>query len=259
MNFLIAILSYTYENMQQISMFKYKVNVFKYCERYLIAFDNPQLGEFVVHPPPICLATFLILPLALIRPLLPRATRFFAYANYWLENVIFILAFFLYELFLVPVVYGKTFLNIVTCSVGLFTIMFHCVAWFLSGFFFTLFLVLRDIYYLVKILLMHQGCRQAMGLTDELTDTEIDREIKLKVYNEVRETVIEMYLELRKQNGGGEEYDQYLASSSINDLDILGMLGDNEGKFPVFILKASAIHDEWKKRKARLLLRQKSA
>jgi hypothetical protein len=38
MNFLIAILSFTYENMQQISVFKYKVNVYQYCERYLIAF-----------------------------------------------------------------------------------------------------------------------------------------------------------------------------------------------------------------------------
>ena len=54
---------------------------------------------------------------------------------------------------------------------------------------------------------MHQGCRQAQGLEDELKEIVIDKELKLKVYNEVRETVIEVYLDVRKQNKGGEEYD----------------------------------------------------
>jgi hypothetical protein len=35
-------------------------------------------------------------------------------------------------------------------------------------------------------------------LTDELKEIIIDKELKLKVYNEVRETIIEMFIELRK-------------------------------------------------------------
>jgi hypothetical protein len=46
-----------------------------------------------------------------------------------------------------------------------------------------------------------------MGLKDELKEIVIDQETKLKVYNEVRETVIELYIDIRKQNKGGEEYD----------------------------------------------------
>lgn len=98
-----------------------------------------------------------------------------------------------------------------------------------------------------------------MGLADELREVEIDKELKLKVFNEVRETIIEMYFDLRKQNGGGEEYDKYIGN--LHDLDILAMLEENAGKFDeeeIFTLKNSVIHDEWKKRKARLLVKKKS-
>jgi hypothetical protein len=37
-----------------------------------------------------------------------------------------------------------------------------------------------------------------MGLTDELKEEIVDKELKMKVFNETRETIIEMYLELRK-------------------------------------------------------------
>lgn len=94
-----------------------------------------------------------------------------------------------------------------------------------------------------------------MGLADELREIVIDKELRLKVFNEVRESIIEMYVDLRKQNGGGEEYDQYIGN--LNDLDILAMLEENEGKFDeeeIFVVKMSVIHDEWRKRKARLLV-----
>jgi len=40
LNFVIAILSTTYENMKESGIFKYKSNLFKYCEKYLIAFRS---------------------------------------------------------------------------------------------------------------------------------------------------------------------------------------------------------------------------
>jgi hypothetical protein len=76
-----------------------------------------------------------------------------------------------------------------------------------------------------------------MGLTDELKEEIVDKELKMKVFNESRETIIEMYLELRKQMGGAEEFD--LTQNNINDLDILSLLEDDEGKFlkETFIVK----------------------
>lgn len=159
MNFLIAILSYTYELSEEISVFKYKVNLYKYCERYLIAFENDVFGEIVLHTPPINYLVLTIIPLMVNTTLMRKASKAFSYAMYWAENVIFVIIFLLYEICCIPAVYFKTFLNIVTCSVGLFTIMFQLAYWLFSGLFFSFFLVLRDVYYLVKILSMHQGCR----------------------------------------------------------------------------------------------------
>lgn len=40
LNYLIAILSTTYENMKQTGIFRYKVNLYQYCEKYLVAFTD---------------------------------------------------------------------------------------------------------------------------------------------------------------------------------------------------------------------------
>lgn len=95
-----------------------------------------------------------------------------------------------------------------------------------------------------------------MGLSDELKEVIIDKELKLKIYNETRETIIDMYLELRKQVGGADDHDQ--EQNNIADIDILALLDDDVGKFPMetFIVKESVIQDEWKKRRARLLLKK---
>ena len=66
------------------------------------------------------------------------------------------------------------------------------------GFFFTFGLIIRDVTFLVKILAMHQGCRFEMGLSDELKEVKMERAMKMKIYNEVRQTVIELYIDLRK-------------------------------------------------------------
>eukprot|EP00347_Sterkiella_histriomuscorum_P022855 403336899 len=261
MNFLIAILSFTYENTEQISHFKYKVNLYKYCERYLIAFENDVFGEIVLHTPPINYFVLTILPFMVNSVLMKKVTKGFSYAMFWAENVIFVFIFLIYEICLIPAVYIKTFINIVSCSVGLFTIMFQLSYWFFSGIFFSFFLIFRDIYYLLKILSMHQGCRQAMGLADELKEDVIDKDLKLKVYNEIRETVIAVYLDTRKMNNGGDDYDSYLTNGNFNDLDVLVILEQDSGKFDseLFVVKQSVIHDEWKKRKARQVLTQKKS
>ncbi len=61
-NFLIAILSFTFESMQKLSNFKYKANVYKYSERFLAAFESGPMGELIVHPPPVNLLTLLLVP-----------------------------------------------------------------------------------------------------------------------------------------------------------------------------------------------------
>jgi len=62
LNYLIAILSTTYENMQQSGIFKYKVNLYQYCERYMRAYAEGELGEFVLHPSPMSSFCIIMIP-----------------------------------------------------------------------------------------------------------------------------------------------------------------------------------------------------
>lgn len=116
MNFLIAILSSTYENMQQSATFKYKVNLYQYCERYILAYENESYGELILHAPPICYLTSLILIFIPSKIIMKGASKVFSYMMFWLENILFVLFFLIFELVLLPVVFGKTFLNIPTST-----------------------------------------------------------------------------------------------------------------------------------------------
>jgi hypothetical protein len=73
MNYLIAILSTTYDKMKESGVFKYKCNLHTYCERYLIAFNEKGLGEFIIHPPPISFTLIIMFPFMLSRRVLASA------------------------------------------------------------------------------------------------------------------------------------------------------------------------------------------
>ena len=63
LNYLIAILSTTYENMKQSGIFKYKKNLYYYCERFVIAFTEPAYGELILHPPPLSFFCLILIPI----------------------------------------------------------------------------------------------------------------------------------------------------------------------------------------------------
>lgn len=68
LNYLIAILSGTYTIFLESGTFLFKVSLYQYCERYLIAFGNPAYGEVVLHPAPVCIVSTLTLPFTILLP-----------------------------------------------------------------------------------------------------------------------------------------------------------------------------------------------
>ena len=66
LNFMVAILSTTYENMLESGSFKYKCTLYEYCEKYMIAFNEKNIGEIVLHPPPINIMCTIIFPFFLL-------------------------------------------------------------------------------------------------------------------------------------------------------------------------------------------------
>jgi hypothetical protein len=111
LNYLIAIMSTTYAAMLESGSFMFKVNLYNYCERYLVAFENKGYGELAIHTAPINSLTVVVQLAAFMTPprFMPYVCKYFSLMMYWLENVAFILMFVVVELLLVIPVYVKNF------------------------------------------------------------------------------------------------------------------------------------------------------
>ncbi len=160
LNYLIAILSTTYENMKQTGIFKYKVNLYQYCQRFMIAFEEKAYGEIVLHPPPLSYLSTMMIPFVWSSVLMTYVTKGFSYMMHWLENLFFLAGFLFIELALFPVAFLKVLLNLVISSLGIGKAVMNCITWFIVGIPVTFYLLLRDVWYLIRILSYHQGCRE---------------------------------------------------------------------------------------------------
>ena len=105
----------TYGSMLESGSFKFKVNLYQYCEKYVIAFKNPAYGDLVLHPPPLCALTAPVFLFYFILPekYLISISKYFSYIVFWLENIFFVVFFLILELLLIPFVYLKNFLTII--------------------------------------------------------------------------------------------------------------------------------------------------
>lgn len=213
LNFMIAILSTTYGEMLESGSFLYKCALYDYCERYMIAFSEDRLGELVVHSPPMNIFSLIILPFTIIGDekdeetgdvtysFMADVSYIFSIFIFWLENVIVITFFMLFELLLMTFVYLITFFNIIYSTPGLFTTAAYIIFWTLFGVFYLIYLLLKDTYMLIWILSCHKGCidylekqKPVKKNDNKETPLEEDSERMIGVFNDLRDVVIEMYL-----------------------------------------------------------------
>ena len=160
LNYLIAILSTTYETLLTSGIFMYKVNLFQYCERYITAFEDKSYGEIILHPPPISYFSTLMLPFLISKRAMVYISRFFSYMMHWIENIVFILGFFWFEFFIAPLAYVKIWVNLCFGTRGKIYLLINCIQWFFFGIPVMFYLHLRDIYYLIRILCKHQETKE---------------------------------------------------------------------------------------------------
>jgi hypothetical protein len=153
MNFLIAILSDTYEFMLEAGEFEFKRCKYEFIEKYSIALrDEWGYSELVIHPPPLNFLTFFMIPGTIKGSIMLSTAKFFAKLIFWCENSLFIFAFFMYELvLLLPVAYLRVMYNIVILSSKLTLIPLE-LFWLVAGPFYLLYVVFKDTFYLAKIL-----------------------------------------------------------------------------------------------------------
>lgn len=104
--------------------------------------------------------------------------------------------FVIFELCILPIAYLKTWVNLIRNKQGLWQTLWHLFLYLTTGPFIKFWLMLCDISLFAKILSYYQGCR--IGKIDELAEEEINDELKVKIYNETRATIITLYKKLNK-------------------------------------------------------------
>lgn len=236
LNFMVAILSTTYENMLESGSFKYKCTLFEYCEKYMIAFEEKNIGEIVVHPPPINMLCTLIFPFFLLpetqfKKWMPKICEAFSKTNFWIENIFLLVLFIIFELFLTPFVYLKSFYTIIYSTNGLFSVIANVFKWAALGPLLMMLVLCKDVVNLINILRMHDGCKayKEQGDGDD-EDEGIDGEQRVMLFNEVRHVVITHYLKQRYELLGGADNPKLKEGDKdpVNCPDILLQLEKDE-------------------------------
>lgn len=138
----------------------------------MIAFNDRAYGEIVLHPPPLSYLSAMMIPFLVSKQAMKYMSIGFSYLMFWVENVFFILIFLVFEILIFPVAYIKVWINIIKNSMGILNTILNCIIFLIIGIFTMLYLLLRDVCYLIKILSYHNGCR--FGKADELAEESMD-------------------------------------------------------------------------------------
>lgn len=156
LNFLVAILSTVYEIMEEHGEFSFKRNKYEFIEKYSIAMlDQNGYAELIIHPPPINIFSFFILPWIIKPQMMKQAADNFSKFMFWVENVLYIFAFIVNEVILFPLIYLKIAVNISYLAHWLKLIPL-LLFWLLVGPFVLLYSLAKDMFFYIKLLCDYQ-------------------------------------------------------------------------------------------------------
>lgn len=121
----------------------------------MIAFNERAYGEMTLHPPPLSYFSALLVPFAMCSNVIPSISKGFSYFMFWLENILFLLAFFIFELMMFPIAYIKVWYNILKNSTGISKMLGYSIVWILIGIILMFFIILNDCGNVFNILMQH--------------------------------------------------------------------------------------------------------
>ena len=222
----------------------------------------------VIHAPPF---NILCLPLLLLRfipseELKIKIMKWFSLGVFWLENIIGVTFFVAFELCLLPIVFGVCLFNIGCNTRGLFTTVLNIFIWCSVGLLILLCILCMDTFVLLKILAMHNGCKEnekvekqkadaAKGepievLKSKAEQNEDQRNNIVARMNEIREVVFQYYTEFSKKAKGDNTDEKKIASfATTNGNDTLNQDAQEGFDFidhPNFTVKWFVIADKWR-------------
>jgi hypothetical protein len=113
--------------------------------------DEWGYSELVMHPPPLNFFTIFLIPCVIRKGLMKRMAELFGKLMFWLENLLYFIIMFIYEMILVPFIFFRVCFHIIRLST-ISSMVFLLLVWVFTGIFFLLFNVYKDMFYYLKIM-----------------------------------------------------------------------------------------------------------
>ena len=167
--------------MLDVGDFIFKCCKYWYIERYIVAFkDEWGYTELIVHAPPTNVFLIFLLPFIFDKHKMKLWAFRYSMVVFWVENIYFIIQFFLNELFLVP--YNYLRIAFQTLKLADHRDIYLFFIWVIFGFFYLLFYgVTLDMYYFIKVLKNYQ---LEDDLKTQMEEDDIEND-KIVIFNEM--------------------------------------------------------------------------
>jgi len=126
----------------------------------------------------------ILLMAVLDKNLMQSSSSMFSMTNFWMENLFFITYQLINELMLVPIIYIRVLINVVTLA-GPFEAVKLLFAWIPGGLFYLLYGASKDMYHYVKILCDYKMDNDTLVLKQE----EDQKQDNIVIYSEIVEVL----------------------------------------------------------------------
>ena len=159
---------------------------YQYIEKYSFPLQD-RLGyqELIIHPFPLNLLCIPVLFFVFNKQLMIKVSLIYSYVIFWVENIIMIGVFLMYELLLVAVLYLKTFIRISKAN-SIFEFIKLLIAWAIIGVPVLVFTAFADVVRLVKVLRTNANPKSDESVSQELDNA---KKSKIVIFSEVLETL----------------------------------------------------------------------
>jgi hypothetical protein len=254
--------------MRESGIFVYKKNLYQYCDKFIKAFEDESYGELIIHSPPLNYLNLLSTPFIFSRKSMKLFSKSLSYFIFWVDNIfIWMNLFLLIEIIISPFVLIKLFLSLFSV-IKKMQKRLQYMAMFTIGFPFVFVYVLSiDFRNLFFILRCHQGCKRYNKVKDEIVKKEYSPQLRIKVFNEIRCTLINLFSRLTDNQSinhdmkftGSEaereqkqlQFDAEVSKDMTSGGPEFYVINQQEKLVMnfLYVIKKKTIKDEWMKRR----------
>ena len=186
LNYLVAIISLKYEQSIPKGKFAFLCFKYQYIEKYSQPLkDKWGYQELLIHPFPLNILWIPVLFFIFNKQLMTKVSYLYSKIIFWVENVIIIFIFLIYELILVFVIYLKTFAKISKANHFLEFIKLF-IAWVLIGIPVLVYTSFADSVRLIKIFRTNS---ESIWKDNNSEEFDNSKKSKIVIFSEVLETM----------------------------------------------------------------------